>query len=312
MSAAIAPPGALTDRRRLEAMKRSFRAASLAMGLLLAAAATPVGAGTVPGWYSSTDLSFVMARGNSETLNFGVNVDLTRQWLRTAWRNNGAFVRSDVAEPTRFATGTPANFTLETGPSVTKSEKLFFKSDLERRITERFFWNVAGNVERDVFAGLKYRTAGALGVGYLWQRPDNSALFRAGIAGTYTAQKEVIDDPDTENQFAGVRLTLDGEKRFGDRLQNQFTSNLIVDENAQDTDDLRFNWQNGLAVSMNQRLALKFGVGVLYDHQPQLIDVPLFTVNGAELGQVAARAEEFDLSVTASIVINFQPGQRTQ
>lgn len=293
-------------------MKRSFRAAFLAVGLLVAAAATPAQAGTVPGWYSSTDLSFVMARGNSNTLNFGITADLTRQWLRTAWRNNGSFVRSDVAEPTQTAIGVPGDFSVEPGPTVTKSERLFFKSDLERRITERFFWNVAGDVERDVFAGLDYRTAAALGVGYLWQRPDNSALFRAGIAGTYTAQEEVIDDPETENSFAGVRVTLDGEKRFGDRLQNTFTSNLIVDENVQDTDDLRFNWQNALSVSMNQRLALKFGVGLLYDNQPQLVEVPLFNVNGLELGQVPARAEELDLAVTASIVINFQPGQRTQ
>jgi putative salt-induced outer membrane protein YdiY len=293
-------------------MKRSFRAAFLGMGLLVAAAATPARAATVPGWYSSTDLSFVMARGNSNTMNFGINANLTRQWLRTAWRNNGSFVRSDVAEPTQTAIGVPGDFSVEPGPSVTKSERLFFKSDLERRITERFFWNVAGDVERDVFAGLEYRTAGALGVGYLWLKPDNSALFRAGIAGTYTAQEEVIDDPETENQFAGVRLTLDGEKRFGDRLQNQFTSNLVADENVQDTEDLRFNWQNALAVAMNQRLALKFGVGLVYDNQPQLVDVPLLNVNGVEIGQVEARAKELDIAVTASIVINFQPGQRTQ
>ncbi len=293
-------------------MKRSFRAAFLALGLLAGTAATPAGAATVPGWYSSTDLSFVMARGNSKTMNFGINADLTRQWLRTAWRNNGSFVRSDVAEPSQTAVGSLGDFTVETGPSVTKSERLFFKSDLERRVTERFFYNVAGNVERDVFAGIEYRTAGAAGVGYLWQKPDNSSLFRAGIAATYTAQEEVINDPETEDSFFGARLTLDGEKRFGDRLQNTFTSNLIVDENLQDTEDLRFNWQNGLAVAMNQRLALKFGVGLLYDNQPQLVEVPLFNINGIEVGQVAARAEELDIAVTASIVINFQPGQRTQ
>jgi putative salt-induced outer membrane protein YdiY len=294
-------------------MKRSFRAACLATGLLLAAAAaTPARAATVPGWYSSTDLSFVMQRGNSETLNLGINTNLTRQWLRTAWRNNGSFVRTDVNEPTIFAVGTPSNFVFDTGPRVTKSEKLFFNSDLERRITERFFWNVAGNVERDPFAGLRHRETGALGIGYLWQKPDNTALFRMGVAGTYTNQEEVVDDPETENQFAGVRLTMDGEKRFGDRNQNAFTSNLIVDENVQDTDDLRFNWQNAIAVEMNQRLALKLGAQVAYDHQPQLIDIPLILPNGADGGQVAGRADELDLAITMSIVINIRPGQRTQ
>lgn len=293
-------------------MKRSFRAAFLAVGLLVAAAATPARAATVPGWYSSTDVSFVMQRGNSDTLNIGVNTSLTRQWLRTAWRNNGSFVRTDVNEPTIFAVGTPSNFSIESGPRITKSEKLFFNSDLERRITERFFWNVAGSVERDIFAGLRHRETGAIGIGYLWQKPDGSSLFRMGVAGTYTNQEEVRPDPadpDKPNPFAGVRLTMDGEKRFGDRKQNTFTSNLIVDENVQDTDDLRFNWQNAISVAMNQRLALKLGAQVAYDHQPQLIDIPLILPNGADGGQVAGLADELDVAVTMSIVINIAPGQ---
>ena len=80
-----------------------------------------------------------------------------------------------------------------------------------------------------------------------------------------------------------------------------------MDENLQDTEDLRFNWQNALAVSMNQRMALKFGVGLVFDNQPQLVDVPLFNINGIELGNVPARA--VNIAVTASVVINFRPGQ---
>jgi putative salt-induced outer membrane protein YdiY len=288
-------------------MKRTIRAASLAA--VLATLAAPAGAATVPGWYSSTDLSFGLQRGNSKTLNAGLNTNITRQWLRTAWRTNGSFVRNDVSEPSRIATGTVGNFSTDFGPTVTKSEKVFVNSDLERRVTERFFWNVAGNFERDQFAGLDSRVIGAAGIGYLWQKPDNSGLFRAGIAGTYTKQTETIDDPDTEDQFAGVRFTADGEKRFGDRKQNTFTSNLIVDENVQDTDDLRFNWQNALSVSMNQRLALKVGVQAAYDHQPQLVDFDLIVPAGAQAVKVQAPAEKLDVGVTVSLVINFQPGQ---
>jgi putative salt-induced outer membrane protein YdiY len=288
-------------------MKRTIRAVSLAA--VAAALAAPAGAATVPGWYSSTDLSFGLQRGNSKTLNAGLNTNLTRQWLRTAWKTNGSFVRNDVSEPSRIATGSATNFTTDFGPTVTKSEKVFVNSDLERRITERFFYNVAGNFERDQFAGLDRRVIGAVGVGYLWQKPDNSGVFRAGVAGTYTSQKETIDDPETEDEFAGVRVTLDGEKRFGDRKQNTFTSNLIVDENVQDTDDLRFNWQNALSVAMNQRLALKVGVQAAYDNQPQLVDFDLLVPPGFPAIKVAAPAEKLDVGVTVSLVINIQPGQ---
>jgi putative salt-induced outer membrane protein YdiY len=288
-------------------MKRTIRAAFLVAAV--AAFAGPASAATVPGWYSSTDLSFGMQRGNTKTLNAGINANLTRQWLRTAWRTNGSFVRNDVSEPSRIAVGSTTNFVTDFGPTVTKSEKIFANSDLERRLTERFFWNVAGSFERDQFAGLDSRVIGALGVGYLWQKPDNSGLFRAGIAGTYTSQSETVDDPETEDEFAGVRFTADGEKRFGDRKQNTFTSNLIVDENVQDTDDLRFNWQNSLAVAMNQRLALKMGVQLAFDNQPQLVDFDLLLPNVVQTVKVSAPAEKLDLGVTVSLVINFQPGQ---
>jgi len=288
-------------------MKRTIRAASLVAAV--AAFAGPASAATVPGWYSSTDLSFGMQRGNSKTLNAGINANLTRQWLRTAWRTNGSFVRNDVSEPSRIAVGSTTNFVTDFGPTVTKSEKIFANSDLERRLTERFFWNVAGSFERDQFAGLDSRVIGALGVGYLWQKPDNSGLFRAGIAGTYTSQAETVEDPTTEDTFAGVRFSADGEKRFGDRNQNTFTSNLIVDENVQDTDDLRFNWQNSLAVAMNQRMALKMGVQLAFDNQPQLVDFDLLLPGVVQPVKVSAPAEKLDLGVTVSLVINFQPGQ---
>lgn len=291
-------------------MKRHIRAASLATCLVLAAAAVPARAATVPGWYSTTDLSFVMQSGNSSTLNFGFNTNLTRQWLRTAWRTNASFIRSDANEPNRRAVGTSlANAVLEDGPSVTKSEKIFANSDFERRLTERFFWNVAGTYERDKFAGLDSRLTGAVGVGYLWQKPDNSGLFRLGIAGTYSSQSEVVDDPDTEDSFAGVRMTADYEKHFGERLQNAFISNLIVDENVQDTDDLRFNWNNGLTVAMSQKMALKLGVQLTYDNQPQLVEFPLELPNGAETNlKLTAPADKLDTTVTASVVINIKPG----
>jgi putative salt-induced outer membrane protein YdiY len=284
-------------------MKRTIRAASLLVAV--AAVAGPASAATVPGWYSSTDLSFVMQRGNSKTLNAGVNANLTRQWLRTAWKTTGSFVRNDVSDPSRIAVGSVTNFATDFGPTVTKSEKIFANTDLERRVTERFFWNVASSFERDQFAGLDSRILGAAGIGYLWQKPDNSGKFRLGLAGTYTAQSETVDDPETEDEFAGVRFTADGEKRFGDRQQNTFVSTLIVDENVQDTEDLRFNWQNSLAVAMSQRLALKMGVQLAFDNQPQLVE---FDLIGTPL-KVEAPAEKLDLGVTVSLVINFQPGQ---
>jgi len=204
-----------------------------------------------------------------------------------------------------------ANAALEDGPSVTKAEKLFFDTDFMRRVTERFFWNVGGNLERDRFAGLNSRVLGKAGVGYLWQNRED-ARFSTGVAATYTTQDEVIDDPDTEDSFVGVQFNSEGQRRFGDTDQNIYASQLVVDQNLQDTDDLRANWAHSLAVAMNRRFALKLGVQLTYDNQPQLVEFPLFVQTAQGLAEsnltIPGRAEKLDTIATVSLVINLTPG----
>lgn len=313
-------------------MWRPFRFAAVsaaAMALLLALAA-PGSAAVIPGWYSSTDLSAVVANGNSDTINVGATINIRRMWLRTSWTNTASFSRNDVREPQRFAIIDGTNAVVDKGEFLAKSEKLFANSNLERRVTERFFWNVGATGERDKFAGLNSRLTGVAGVGLLWQSVQGSGFVKAGVAGTYTAQDEVIDDPETENQFAGARFTLDGEKRFGDQFQHAFTSNLIVDENLQNTDDLRANWQTALAAAVSQKMQLKAGVQLAFDNDPQLIDYPAVVALGGGLfrdaeaadilrvspsgdvrvieNKLVAPAKKLDATFTVSLVINFGPG----
>lgn len=315
-------------------MTTPFRVAAVtavAIVLFFGFAATG-SAQVVPGWYSSTDLSAVVASGNSDTLNVGATINIRRVWLRTSWNNTASFSRNDVRDPQRLAIITGNSVSIEKGEFVAKSEKLFANSVFERRVTERFFWNLGGSGERDKFAGLNSRLTGFAGVGFLWQSVQGSGFFKAGVAGTYTAQDEVIDDPETENQFAGVRFTADGEKRFGEQLQHAFTSNLIVDQNVQDTDDLRANWQVALAAALNQRLSLKVGSQVAFDNAPQLVDYPatvslgggafreaeqadiLRVIPGGDVriveNKLVAPAKKVDATFTVSLVINFGPGGR--
>jgi putative salt-induced outer membrane protein YdiY len=293
-------------------MTHSSRVALGAAVLATMAAAAPVRAAEVPGWYSTADLSFVMSEGNTKTNTLGAKLDLDRNWLRTSWNNTASFVRTAVAEPTRRAVGTSAaDVQLEHGPRVTKTEKIFADSTFMRRVTERFYWDVGGTFDRDKFAGLNSRLLGKAGVGYLWENREN-ARFSTGVAGTFTSQDDVIDDPETENTFAGVQFNADGERRFGSQYQHLFASTLVVDENLQDTDDLRFNWDNSIAVAMTRRLALKVGVVLTFDNLPQLVEFPLFVQTPAGLletqTRIPGRAEKLDTTATVSLVINFTPG----
>jgi uncharacterized protein DUF481 len=315
-------------------MWRPFRFAAVfaAAIALFFALAGPTSAATIPGWYSSTDLSAVIAHGNSDTINVGATVNIRRMWLRTSWINTLSFSRNDVRDPQRLAIINGTNATIQTGQFVAKSEKLFANSNFERRVTERFFWNIGATGERDKFKGLNSRLTGVVGIGMLWQDITGKSFIKAGVGGTYTAQNEVIDDPTTENQFAGVRFTLDGEKRFGEEAQHAFTSNLIVDENVQQTDDVRANWQNALAAAISQKMQLKVGVQLAFDNAPQLIDYPATVdlgngtfrdaqaadilrvrpAGGVQIidNKLVAPAKKLDATFTVSLVINFGPGGR--
>lgn len=315
-------------------MTRPFRFAAVTTAALALffALASPGSAAVVPGWYSSTDLSAVIAHGNSDTLNVGANVNIRWQGLRTSWTNTISFARNDVRDPQILAIISGSSAVVQKGEFVAKSEKLFANSNFERRVTERFFWNLGATGERDKFAGLNSRLTGVAGIGMIWQAAQGDGFFKAGVAGTYTAQDEVVDDPETENQFAGVRFTADGEKRFGNEKQHAFTSNLIVDQNLQQTDDTRATWQNALAASLSQRLALKVAVSTAFDNAPQLVDLPAAVLlpgggsreaQAADIARVVASgdlrivenklvtpAKKLDATVTVSLVINFGPGGR--
>lgn len=291
-------------------MRHSYRAALAAV--VLGAVSSPVLAAEAPGWYSTADLSFVLSEGNSKTTSMGAKADLTRNWLRTSWDTTASFVYNSAAEPTRRAIGTSAaDAQLEAGPRITKSEKFFVDSTFMRRVTERFYWDLGGTFDRDEFAGLNARLLGKAGVGYMWENRDNSR-FKTGVAATFTSQDDVVDDPETENEFFGLQLNAEGERRFGNQYQHVYSSTLIGDQNLMDTDDLRINWDNSLAVAMTRRLALKAGVVLTFDNLPQLVEFPLFVQTPQGLAEsnvrIPGRAEKLDVTATVSLVINFTPG----
>src|SRR6185295_3274923 len=146
-----------------------FAAVSAAAIALFFAFATPSQAAVIPGWYTSADLSAVVSNGNSDTINVGAALNVRRMWLRTSWTTVASFARNDVRDPQRLAVIDDTTATALKGDYVAKSEKIFGNTNFERRVTERFFWNIGATGERDKFAGLNSRFTGVAGIGMLWQ-----------------------------------------------------------------------------------------------------------------------------------------------
>jgi hypothetical protein len=292
-------------------MTRPGRRAILLSGLLAGSGGVgrAADAPPPPGWYSSSGLSYVMAAGNSSASSLGFKAEVKRLWPKATFTFALAGVRAQAGDVPRRAVGSPDSFQIETGARVLKAEKYNAATAFDRRVTDRFGWTVGAEYDRDRFSGLNSRTLGLAGVSYLLANRKD-LMLKAGVAATIAHQSEVVPDPSTKDTFAGLRLSADAERKLG--ASSTYVGGLAVDENLQDTADLRVRFGNALAVSMNKRLALQLGLLLLYDHQPSLVDLPLFAPAGTPTGlTVAARASTLDTTFTASVVVSFAPHAAT-
>ena len=102
--------------------------------------------------------------------------------------------------------------------------------------------------------------------------------------------------------FGGVRLGVEAMRQLSGNAE--FTSTLIVDGNAEETDDVRADWVNSLSVALSDRLSFKTSLQVLYDKRPSLLSVPLLGAGGAPSGtNVLTPGNEVDNIVTLALVI---------
>jgi len=277
------------------------------VGLLAGTAGASLAADAPPplGWYSTSGLSFVMAAGNSRASTLGARVEVKRLWSKSTFTVAGSAVRADANDPPRRAVGSTGEFEIETGPRVLKAAKYNAATAFDRKVTDRFGWQTGAEFDRDRFSGLKSRTLGYAGASYLLANRKEFVL-KTGLAATLAHQSELVDDPATRDTFAGVRLSADADCKLG--ANSTYVGGLAVDESLGDTADARVRFANALAVSMNRRLALQVGLLLLYDHQPSLVELPLFDAQGTPSGlSVAAPAATLDTTFTVSVVVSFGP-----
>lgn len=288
-------------------MNPTVRRALLLAGLVAGTAGVSAAADAPPplGWYSTSGLSYVRAGGNSGASTLGARVEVKRLWARSTFTLGGSAVRADANDPPRLAVETsPGSFDFETGPRVPKAAKYNAITAFDRKVSDRFGWQTGAEFDRDRFSGLEGRTLGFAGVRYLLANRKDFVL-KTGLAATLAHQSELVDDPESPNTFAGVRLTADAERKLGGN--STYVGGVAIDENAKETDDLRVRFSNALAVSMSKRLALQVGLLLLYDHLPSLVEVPILDAGGSRVGVVSGPAATLDTTFTVSLVVSFAP-----
>lgn len=251
------------------------------------------------GWFNKAELTFVTTGGNSSQSTFGLKSNIDRIWDTSALRFQFGGIRTESTLTTRTATGTTDSFSInETSVSDVTAENYFARGRYEKNVSEAMFLYGGAGWDRNTFAGIDNRYGFVAGVGRSFAESE-TLKFRTDLGVTYTIQDDVVEDPTRNDSFAGLRAGYGLFKKLS--ATTDFTSDLIVDENLDDTDDLRADFTNSIAVAMSSSLALKASLQLLYDKQPALQEIPL----GTDGTTVFTPLGSTDRAFTLAVVLTF-------
>jgi putative salt-induced outer membrane protein len=263
-------------------------------------------------WSDVAEFSYVATAGNSESSTLGFKNTLGRKWGQSSFELKAAGIRAENTTTTRTAVGTGTNFTvIEDKDTALSAESYVLAGRFDRKVSERVFWFAGAGWTRNRFSGIQNRYEAAGGLGNLWV-DSGRAKFRTDYALSYTKEEDVVVAPDTEEEFAGFRFSSKYEQKIG--TGTTYVDELVLDENLNDTSDLRAAMLNSVAVSMSRRLALKVSLQWLYDHQPAFREIDLLDAppsppapppGGVKIGTVLDQLDTLDTIFTTSLVVNF-------
>ncbi len=253
-------------------------------------------------WSNSAELSYVVLSGNSDSSTLGVKN--TYKWSRdnsTITVKAKAIRTESENKGDRRAVGTPTDFRVVAGEEQVTAENHKLETRYDRRLTEQVFWYGDLSWERDRFKGINNRTVGAAGIGNLWVH-SKRVMFRTEYAATYTREDEVEDNPETDDTFAGARISSLLEVRFG--RNSTYSNEFAFDANLEESSDWRADMTNALSVTINHRLKLKVSLQWKFDNEPSLEELDLFDA-GNPVGTVNAELDELDTIFMTSLVLDF-------
>lgn len=260
------------------------------------------------GLYANADLSYVLTSGNSRSTSLGFKGDVTRRWTKHSLSFAAGGIRaSSTASDARYAIGTPGDFEVRVPDPQPTAEQYFARGRWDYKLTDRFFITGGAGWERNKFSGIDGRWLVDGGVGYVFVANDRTD-FR-GMAGlTFTDERYTAGSPDSAS-FVGVRGGWDLKHQL--LPTTTLVHSLILDENLKETDDLRADVSLGIQVAMSAKLALKANWRLLYDNQPALAAVPLFTSAGGSTGaSVLAPYGKTDQGFSVSLVVSVAPPKK--
>jgi hypothetical protein len=243
------------------------------------------------GWSNSTELSVVVAQGNADTQNFGVDNKLGRHWKRSnfqlkvdAFQTNEADDRFLLVEPglewEPLDDPPPFSTTVVEPPLETEAARFFVEGKYDHEIRKRLYWSAGASWDRNEDAGILNRYIAFGGIGRIWWDREDLE-FQTVWALSYTDREEDELDPLKDDRFGGLRFSWDYMNTWGKLVvySNDFTANMSLKDSA----DYSLDMKNSISVKVSHHLALKVSLQGLFENEPALED-----------GDVIARVEVFE------------------
>jgi putative salt-induced outer membrane protein YdiY len=256
-----------------------------------------------PRWRNATELTFLLDGGNSAASTLGIRNTLRRTGALGRLRLDGTAIRTDATRISRTAVGTSEDdFRLEEDRDTERSaERYGLRGRYDRDLTERTFAFTGVGWERNTFAGFNSRTVAVVGAGGQWARGEEGE-FRLGAGLTYTVQDDVTPDPERDDAFAGLQVTVDLLQQLTQGTEVEVA--WVFDGNAQEPSDLRGDLLQSVSATLTNRLALKTTLQLKVDNDPPLESIPLVTPDGTPVDQeILAPLRRMDHSLSVALVI---------
>jgi putative salt-induced outer membrane protein YdiY len=262
------------------------------------------------GMSNSTELSYVLTEGNSDTDALGFKNRFRYSWPRARYTFRVEATRTNTTDD-RIAVvrdDLPLGYEIIEFSKEPDVEKYLVENRYDRQITERFFWNVGLTWDRNLDAGIISRWIGFAGVGNIWWDRED-LKFNTSYGLSYTDREEEDVDPTKEETFPGYRFDWEYLNKWGKNttFENRWTFN----GNFSDSADWNSDMTSSISVGINSRLALRVSLQWLFNNRPALEDLDLFvqTPEGDLIqipdGVVQDPKQKLDTIFNTSLVINF-------
>ncbi|MEM6793775.1 MAG: DUF481 domain-containing protein [Acidobacteriota bacterium] len=254
-----------------------------------------------PAWSGQAELSLVATGGNSEATTFGFAGSLERALGRGTFKIAVDALRAETGTTERRAVGTPDDFRrIDTDDSETTAENYRLKTRYEGEISERRSWFGELSWQRDEFAGFDSRLSAAGGITFLIADTETRRLSLE-VGATWTREEDLAGG---EEDFPGARFAADAFRTLTDTTDFLFA--LEIDQNLDETDDLRAQMTAALQVAISEILALKVSLDLRFDNLPASVAVPLEDAAGSLTGEsVLVELDELDSILKAALVVKF-------